>query len=200
MEAARTGWEGEHLSGAEAEARRLTTWARQLHSRAEAGMQRSRHLAGDMPGLPGEQVDSGVAEDALHWLAVYQQLVSVLPGLAEHSPDSLRLRTADLERRLRYWERRAGRLVAAPVAEPAARGPLPCELTMRAEHFVDRPEPGALRDPVCGRSVCPATAAAQRVSQGRRAYFCSTACADRLSAEPERYTSGRHASGSDASS
>jgi P-type Cu+ transporter len=71
---------------------------------------------------------------------------------------------------------------------------------MRAANFVDRPEPGALRDPVCGRSIYPATAAAWRVSGGRRLYFCSMACAERFGTELERYASAGYACEPDASS
>ena len=46
---------------------------------------------------------------------------------------------------------------------------------------------GATRDPVCGMSVDPATAAHRAEHAGRSYFFCSGKCHDRFTAEPERY-------------
>jgi Cu+-exporting ATPase len=46
------------------------------------------------------------------------------------------------------------------------------------------------RDPVCGMSVSPANAAAQREHQGTDYYFCSAGCAQRFEQNPAKYKSG----------
>jgi Cu+-exporting ATPase len=46
---------------------------------------------------------------------------------------------------------------------------------------------GAARDPVCGMSVNPATAAGQAQHAGQTYYFCSRHCAERFTADPARY-------------
>ncbi len=43
------------------------------------------------------------------------------------------------------------------------------------------------RDPVCGMTVEPATAAGAHVHGGKRYYFCSQSCVDRFRAEPAQY-------------
>ena len=43
------------------------------------------------------------------------------------------------------------------------------------------------RDPVCGMSVDPASAAAHRVHEGVDVWFCATGCAERFDADPRRY-------------
>lgn len=45
-------------------------------------------------------------------------------------------------------------------------------------------------DPVCGMTVNPATAAAQRDHQGKTYYFCNPGCARKFEADPERYLHG----------
>ncbi|MEX0744170.1 MAG: heavy metal translocating P-type ATPase [Phycisphaeraceae bacterium] len=52
----------------------------------------------------------------------------------------------------------------------------------------DRAEPGdTVRDPVCGMSIEPATAA-ERIEHGGRTYsFCSRSCAEQFREAPERY-------------
>ncbi len=45
-------------------------------------------------------------------------------------------------------------------------------------------------DPVCGMTVDPATAAATVEHEGRRYYFCSTSCARKFQADPQRYLRG----------
>src|SRR4030095_4360016 len=43
------------------------------------------------------------------------------------------------------------------------------------------------RDPVCGMTVDPATAAAHVEHRGETYYFCAKGCAHRFSATPEQY-------------
>jgi Cu+-exporting ATPase len=43
------------------------------------------------------------------------------------------------------------------------------------------------KDPVCGMSVDPATAAATADHAGRTYYFCSAGCRDKFVAQPQRY-------------
>jgi YHS domain-containing protein/uncharacterized membrane protein YraQ (UPF0718 family) len=43
------------------------------------------------------------------------------------------------------------------------------------------------RDPVCGMSVDPASAAAHRVYEGVDVWFCATGCAEEFDADPRRY-------------
>jgi YHS domain-containing protein len=42
-------------------------------------------------------------------------------------------------------------------------------------------------DPVCGMTVAPGDAAAQRFRAGRKVVFCSAGCAEAFDAEPDRY-------------
>ncbi len=46
---------------------------------------------------------------------------------------------------------------------------------------------GYATDPVCGMQVRPAAAPARRVAHGHTYWFCGDGCAQRFSAEPERY-------------
>src|SRR6266705_2106335 len=53
------------------------------------------------------------------------------------------------------------------------------------------------KDPVCGMSVDPATAAVKLLYGGKTYYFCSARCAERFSKEPEKFlaapeTAGMH--------
>jgi Cu+-exporting ATPase len=48
----------------------------------------------------------------------------------------------------------------------------------------------AERDPVCGMTVDPATAAGSATHDGHTYHFCSTHCLRRFEADPERYLSG----------
>ena len=43
------------------------------------------------------------------------------------------------------------------------------------------------RDPVCGMTVQPATAAGKHVHQGKTYYFCATRCLDKFRTDPEYY-------------
>ena len=45
----------------------------------------------------------------------------------------------------------------------------------------------SVRDPVCGMSVDPTSAAAHRVYEGLDVWFCATGCAERFDADPRRY-------------
>ena len=51
------------------------------------------------------------------------------------------------------------------------------------------PPPGELRvkDPVCGMSVSPATAKWKHTHEGTTYYFCNPRCAERFSADPQKY-------------
>jgi YHS domain-containing protein/uncharacterized membrane protein YraQ (UPF0718 family) len=52
----------------------------------------------------------------------------------------------------------------------------------------DEPEEDMMaKDPVCGMSVDPATAAAIRNHDGRNYFFCAVGCAEAFEADPERY-------------
>ncbi len=53
--------------------------------------------------------------------------------------------------------------------------------------FSDEMKPGQERDPVCGMRLDPQRAAAERRAGEKQYFFCSTACAARFDAEPERY-------------
>src|SRR5262245_38512151 len=56
-----------------------------------------------------------------------------------------------------------------------------------------RPPPGpaeTVRDPVCGMTVDPRTAAGSFAHGGHTYWFCSTGCLERFRAEPERYLTG----------
>jgi YHS domain-containing protein len=51
-------------------------------------------------------------------------------------------------------------------------------------------EPGAgseNKEPVCGMTVNPQSAAAAAVHEGRTHYFCSTSCRDKFEQAPENY-------------
>lgn len=49
---------------------------------------------------------------------------------------------------------------------------------------------GPQRDPVCGMSVHPASAAAEASYGGQSYYFCSARCAERFRTEPKRFAGG----------
>lgn len=57
-------------------------------------------------------------------------------------------------------------------------------------HDADHPQEGDAVDPVCGMTVKPASAAASRLHEGNRYYFCSTYCADEFDASPAQYSQG----------
>ncbi|MGH2765419.1 MAG: YHS domain-containing protein, partial [Actinomycetota bacterium] len=46
-----------------------------------------------------------------------------------------------------------------------------------------------VRDPVCGMTVDPSSAAGSEEHGGKTYYFCSAACQERFRAQPDRYTS-----------
>jgi P-type Cu+ transporter len=52
---------------------------------------------------------------------------------------------------------------------------------------VNNDQPGTVRDPVCGMSVTPETAAGSVEHDGRTYHFCSRHCVDKLRADPARY-------------
>ncbi len=70
--------------------------------------------------------------------------------------------------------------------EPAAT--LASESHVHGEHHTD-----ALKDPVCGMSVEPATAKHQAELAGQTYYFCSAGCRTKFIAEPARYLGERPA-------
>lgn len=94
--------------------------------------------------LPGEDPESGYVEDALHWIRVYGELVSVKMALLERSDQMLQgvsddaIAEADLDHRLlraqadryssrrEYWCRRAKELTEGTgqrgAGDPTARG------------------------------------------------------------------------------
>jgi Cu+-exporting ATPase len=48
-------------------------------------------------------------------------------------------------------------------------------------------KPAGVRDPVCGMTVNPQRAAGSVVHQGQTYYFCSSGCATKFQASPEKY-------------
>jgi hypothetical protein len=104
------------------DARRLVLEARDLAQRAASDRHRSgilldaaadlhrRSLEIGRPSLllSGEDVDTGLLEDAQHWAAVYQELLIGLTGLrsVEGGSTHVGLRRSQLrcELRLRYWQ------------------------------------------------------------------------------------------------
>ena len=73
-----------------------------------------------------------------------------------------------------------------PAAVPATR-PIGVEPRVEIPADHDKPSQPAATDPVCGMTVDPATAAAQRDQDGSTVYFCSAGCAAAFDAEPDRY-------------
>lgn len=61
--------------------------------------------------LPGEDTDQASAEDAHHWVAVYDDLMTAVEGLLAKGglEDRARLEAmlVSFERRRRYWARRS---------------------------------------------------------------------------------------------
>src|SRR2546429_9468379 len=47
------------------------------------------------------------------------------------------------------------------------------------------------RDPVCGMSVVPETAAATVEFEGKKYFFCANGCAAKFEREPKRYLAGK---------
>ena len=74
---------------------------------------------------------------------------------------------------------------AASAMPGAGRRPLPMMQAMPAQQSVE----GGERDPVCGMTVQPATAAGSHVHAGKTYYFCCQACLDTFRADPARYLS-----------
>ncbi|MHB1449073.1 MAG: YHS domain-containing protein [Bellilinea sp.] len=48
------------------------------------------------------------------------------------------------------------------------------------------------RDPVCGMSLDPKSAAGKSEYQGKTYYFCSTGCKKSFDSNPEKYASDSH--------
>ncbi len=63
------------------------------------------------------------------------------------------------------------------ITTPSSRKPLP----------MMQPTEKGERDPVCGMTVQPATAAGKHVHQSKTYYFCATRCLEKFRAEPEYY-------------
>lgn len=53
-----------------------------------------------------------------------------------------------------------------------------------------------VRDPVCGMTIDPSSAAGKSEYQGQTYYFCSTGCKTAFDKEPEKYIgrAGEHSS------
>jgi Cu+-exporting ATPase len=47
-----------------------------------------------------------------------------------------------------------------------------------------------MKDPVCGMTVEPASAAGSSIYQGQTYYFCSTGCKAKFDAKPGAYVKG----------
>ena len=60
------------------------------------------HTFETAPLLPGEQPDSGLRDDAEHWIAVYEELTNFLLDALPDVPDALERYRGRLE----YWRRR----------------------------------------------------------------------------------------------
>ncbi len=60
-------------------------------------------------------------------------------------------------------------------------------------HQPDEPAGVTAADPVCGMTIDPSTAAAQRTHDGRQHHFCGTGCADAFDADPAGYAAAAHA-------
>ena len=60
-------------------------------------------------------------------------------------------------------------------------------------HTQDQPAEAA-RDPVCGMTVDPHTAAHRHTHHGRTYYFCSAGCRAKFAADPAKYLAGDTAS------
>jgi len=50
---------------------------------------------------------------------------------------------------------------------------------------------GEMKDPVCGMTVDPQSAAAASVQGGKTYYFCSVSCRDKFEKEPQKYLAAR---------
>ncbi len=48
-----------------------------------------------------------------------------------------------------------------------------------------------VKDPVCGMTIDPKTAAATRVHEGTTYYFCSPGCAKAFESDPKKYVAGK---------
>ena len=53
------------------------------------------------------------------------------------------------------------------------------------------PQAHAVLDPVCGMRVLPEKARGSSEYKGKKYFFCSTSCAERFKAEPERFLARR---------
>ena len=75
----------------------------------------------------------------------------------------------------------------ASVATAAGRRSLPMMQAM--PEMSDLPVAGGERDPVCGMTVQPATAAGSHAHAGKTYYFCCQGCLEKFRADPVRYLS-----------
>jgi Cu+-exporting ATPase len=92
--------------------------------------------------------------------------------------------------RLHHWH---------PAAMPATR-PVGVEPRVEVPADDDSHQTRAAIDPVCGMTVDPATAAAQRDHDGNAVYFCSTGCAAAFDTDPHRYQAHASQAPSEATS
>jgi Cu+-exporting ATPase len=70
--------------------------------------------------------------------------------------------------------------------EPTSEGAVPRVQTSEPERKREAAE-SAAKDPVCGMAVDPSTAARREAYRGRTYYFCSAACHEQFTADPQRY-------------
>lgn len=75
--------------------------------------------------------------------------------------------------------------VVAAVGSGLDRRSLPMMQTMPDQP----PDVGGERDPVCGMTVQPATAAGSYVHAGKTYYFCCQGCLEKFRVDPARYVS-----------
>ena len=77
----------------------------------------------------------------------------------------------------------------APVAAAAGSGLARRSLPMMQTMPDQPPDVGGGRDPVCGMTVQPATAAGSYVHAGKTYYFCCQGCLEKFRVDPARYVS-----------
>ncbi|MCS6318004.1 MAG: HAD-IC family P-type ATPase, partial [Nitrospira sp.] len=77
----------------------------------------------------------------------------------------------------------------APVAAAAGAGLARRSLPMMQAMSDQPPDVGGERDPVCGMTVQPATAAGSHMHAGKTYYFCCQGCLEKFRVDPARYVS-----------
>ena len=123
------------------------------------------------------------------WLARHADRFGGGVGYAIDPVCAMQVRIADAPATSR-WSGRTYYFCSDHCREKFDASPEPYVLKSSPPHRegrTDHPAGAASRDPVCGMTVDPATAAAHRLHEGVDIWFCNPGCAESFDRDPERY-------------